>query len=277
MLIDGRIGGSVTKTLEQWGSSNSARVRHDHEGSEVTGPPRRAALVTGGSSGIGLAVAAMLAEEGYALTLSARRPDKLAAAAQSLRERGARVAEVAVDLANDGQIGALLAAHADAYGRLDVLVQSAGIGFHGPVSQVRAKSLELEIALNLRGPFLLLQSALPLLLEAGAEHGKALVVNISSYNAVHPAAQLSTYSATKAGLSALSRAAQAEVGDAGVQITALCPGYVDTPMSDYWSETIPKSTMLRPEDLAEAVRFLLRTSPACRVPEIVLARCNGTL
>lgn len=238
---------------------------------------RRAALVTGGSSGIGLAVAEMLAEEGYALTLSARRPDKLEAAAQSLRDAGATVDTIAANLSDPEQAGVLVAAHEQRYGRLDVLVQSAGIGFYGPIGDQPAKSLDLELSINLRTPFLLLQAALPLLVKAGAEHGKALAANISSYNGVHPAAKLASYSATKAALNALSRAVQAEVGEAGVQVTALCPGYVDTPMSDYWSDLVPKERMLRPEDLAEAVRFLLRTSPACRVPEIVLARGNGDI
>ena len=237
----------------------------------------RSALITGGSSGIGLAIAAMLADEGYTLTLNGRRPEKLEAAAESLRERGATVEAVAANLSSAEQAAALVAAHEARYGRLDVLVQSAGTGFYGQFADQPPKSLELEIGVNFRTPFLVLQSALPMLLKAGADHQKALVVNISSYNGVHPAAKLASYSATKAALNALTRAVQAEVGERGVQVTALCPGYVDTPMSDYWSDRIPKDQMLRPEDLAEAVRFLLRTSPACRVPEIVLARGNGEI
>lgn len=238
---------------------------------------RRAALITGGSSGIGLANAALLADEGFALTLSSRNADKLEAAAQSLRANGATVHAVPANLADAAQAAAVVAAHEQTYGRLDVLIQSAGVGFHGQLVDQQLKALDLEINLNFRTPFLVLQAALPMLLKAGAEHGKALVVNISSFNGVHHAAQLASYSATKAAVIALSHAAQAEVGEAGVQITALCPGYVDTPMSDYWSDAIPKHEMLRPEDLAEAVRFLLRTGPACRVPEIVLGRGNGDL
>jgi NAD(P)-dependent dehydrogenase (short-subunit alcohol dehydrogenase family) len=240
-------------------------------------PERRAALITGGSSGIGLAVAAMLADEGYALTLSARDPAKLAAAADGLRALGADVAVAAADLSDAERAAAVVADHEATYGRLDVLVQSAGIGFHRPLRRQPVKALDLEIGLNFRTPFVVLQAALPMLLRAGAEHRKALVVHVTSFNGVHPAADLASYSATKAALNALSRAAQAEVGNAGVQVTALCPGYVDTPMSDFWSELVPKAEMLRPSDLAEAVRFLLRTSPACRVPEIVLGRGGGTL
>lgn len=243
----------------------------------MTNANGRAALVTGGSSGIGLAVARMLADEGYALTLSARRPDKLEAAAQTLRERGATVNVVAADLAKAEPAGALVAAHETRFGRLDVLVQSAGLGFYGDFAEQPTKSLDLEIAVNFRTPFVVLQAALPLLCRAGAEHHKALAASISSHNAVHPAPKLASYSALKAAINAMCRAVQAEVADSGVQITTLCPGYVDTPMSDYWSDQIPKEEMLRPEDLAEAVRFLLRTSPACRVPEIVLARGDGGL
>lgn len=243
----------------------------------MTSSDRRTALVTGGSSGIGLAIAHMLAGEGYALTLTARRPEKLEAAVLSLRQRGAPVKAVPADLSVTDQASSVVASHEARYGRLDVLVQSAGIGFYAPVIEQRPKALELEIALNFRTPYYVLRAALPMLLSAGAEHGKALVVNISSFNGLHPVAGLASYSATKAALNALSRAVQAEVGERGVQVTALCPGYVDTPMSNYWSEQVPKRDMLQADDLAEAVRFLLRTSAACRVPEILLARGNGEM
>jgi short-subunit dehydrogenase len=243
----------------------------------MTGSVGRTALVTGGSSGIGLAIASMLANEGYALTVCSRRRASVDEATASLRAQGATVNPVTADLADNEAADSVVAAHENCYGRLDVLVQSAGIGFYGSIAEHRAKALDIEIQLNYRTPVLLLQSALPMLTRAGAEHQKALVANIASFNGVNPAANLASYSATKAALIAFSRAAQAEVGHLGIQITALCPGYVDTPMSDFWSDQVPKGEMLRSADLAEAVRFLLRTSPACRVPEIVLARGNGEI
>jgi short-subunit dehydrogenase len=243
----------------------------------LTDSERRAALVTGGSSGIGLAVALMLADEGYALTIASRRKPKLEGAAEILRARGATVNFVAADFSDSDEACTVVGNHEAYYGRLDVLVQSAGTGFYGKIVDHRPRWLDLEIQINFRTPYLVLQRSLTMLTKAGAEHGKALVVNIASFNGVNPAANLASYSATKSALIAMSRAAQAELGSLGIQVTALCPGYVDTPMSDFWSEQVAKGEMLRADDLAEAVRFLLRTSPACHVPEIVLARGGGEL
>ncbi len=83
---------------------------------------------------------------------------------------------------------------------------------------------------------------------------------------------LSVYSATKAGVVGFSQATQKECDGQGIQVTALCPGFVDTPMTEFVRDHVAQEDMIRPEDIAEAVRFLLRTSPACLVPEIVFTR-----
>jgi NAD(P)-dependent dehydrogenase (short-subunit alcohol dehydrogenase family) len=114
--------------------------------------------------------------------------------------------------------------------------------------------------------------ALPMLREAGAEHGKALIANTSSIAGKSGQGWLSVYSATKAGVIGFSQATQKEVGGEGIQVTALCPGFVDTPMTEFVREQVSQEEMIRPEDIAEGVRFLLRTSPACQVPEIVFQR-----
>ena len=111
-----------------------------------------------------------------------------------------------------------------------------------------------------------------MLREAGAEHGKALIVNTASISGKSGQPWLSVYSATKAGVVGFSQATQKEVANDGIQVTALCPGFVDTPMTEFVKEQVKAEEMIRPEDIAEAVRFLLRTSPACLVPEIVFTR-----
>ena len=88
---------------------------------------------------------------------------------------------------------------------------------------------------------------------------------------------LSIYSATKAGVIGFSQATQKEVASQGIQVTALCPGFVDTPMTDFVREHVGTENMIRPEDIAESVRFLLRTSPTCMVPEIVFGRPDEQL
>ena len=232
----------------------------------------RAALVTGGSSGIGLAIARALGEDGYALTLSARRAEKLEGAAEGLRADGLEVESVPAQMAEEDDVVQLVAAHREKYGRLDVLVNNAGIGIGSAMDSIQTKHLDLQLAVNLRSLVIGTREALPMLREAGAEHGKALIVNTASIAGKSGQAWLSVYAATKAAVINFSVGTQRELGDAGVQVTALAPGFVDTPMTDFVKEQVEAEKMIRPEDLAEAVRFLLRTSPNTLIPEIVFSR-----
>jgi NAD(P)-dependent dehydrogenase (short-subunit alcohol dehydrogenase family) len=232
----------------------------------------RAALITGGSSGIGLAIAQALGEDGYQLTLSARRPDKLEEAARGLADQGIEVQAVPANVTSEDDLKALIEAHRDRFGRLDVLINNAGIGIGAPIADAETKKLDIQFDVNLRGVYLMLREAIPMLKEAGAEHGKALVVNTASIAGKYPAAWLSAYSATKAAVVALSVAAQAELMDDGIQVTAFCPAFVDTPMTEWIREQVSPEEMIRPEDISAAVRFLLHTSSACLIPEIQFLR-----
>ena len=232
----------------------------------------RAALVTGGSSGIGLAIARALAEDGYGVTVSARRPENLDAAVEGLRADGIDVHSVPANVANEEEIVALIASHRERFGRLDVLVNNAGVGIGQTIGEVVTKHLDMQLAVNLRAAIIATREAAPLLREAGGEHGKALVVNTASIAGKSGEGWLSVYSATKAGLVGFSQATQKELGGDGIQVTALCPAFVDTAMTEWAREHVDPQEMIRPEDIAEAVRFLLRTSRSCLVPEIVFTR-----
>ena len=140
----------------------------------------RAALVTGGSSGIGLAIARALGEDGYGVTVSARRPEKLEAAADVLRADGLDVLSVPAMMGEEEQIVTLVEAHKERFGRLDVLVNNAGVGIGEAMHEITAKKLDIQLDTNLRGLILCTREALPMLKEAGAEHGKALIVNTAS-------------------------------------------------------------------------------------------------
>jgi len=237
----------------------------------------RAALITGASSGIGLAIARALGEDGYALTVSARRPEKLEGAAAELREAGLEPEVVPANMAKEEDIASLVAAHRDKHGRLDVLVNNAGVGIGAAIEGYETKPLDMQLDVNLRAVIIATREAAPMLKEAGAEHGKALIVNTASIAGKSGQAWVSVYSATKAGVVGFSQAMQKELGASGVQVTALCPGFVDTPMTEWVREQVPPAEMIRPEDIAEAVRFLLRTSPNCAVPEIVFTRPGETI
>jgi NAD(P)-dependent dehydrogenase (short-subunit alcohol dehydrogenase family) len=236
----------------------------------------RAALVTGASSGIGLAIARALGEDGYALTVSARRAEKLEKAAEELRADGLEVQSVPAQMTEEDDVVGLVDAHREKYGRLDVLVNNAGVGIGAPMEEIRTKFLDMQLGVNLRAVVLGTREALPMLREAGAEHGKALIVNTASIAGKSGTPWLSVYAATKAAVINFSQATQKEVGEAGIQVTALAPAFVDTPMTEFAKGEVEAEQMIRPEDIAEAVRLLLRTSPNCLIPEIVFARPGDT-
>ena len=239
--------------------------------------PDRAAIVTGASSGIGLAIAHLLGEEGHGLTVAARRPEKLSGAVEELRGKGYDVEEVAANLTSEEDVQRVVAAHRERYGRLDVLVNSAGVGVGAPVAEIQTKRADMQIDLNLRAIVLFYRECAELLRAAGAEHRGALVVNLSSISGKAGQPWLSIYSATKAAVIGWTQAMNKELNGEGVKSVALCPGFVDTPMTEFIREQVKPEDMIRTEDIAAAVRFLLALSPACLVPEIVFQRPGETI
>jgi NAD(P)-dependent dehydrogenase (short-subunit alcohol dehydrogenase family) len=229
----------------------------------------RAAIVTGASSGIGLAIARMLGEEGHALTLAARRPDKLESAYETLRGEGFDVHRVAGNLGDEDDIKRVVGEHRERFGRCDVLVNNAGIGMGQLIGELTTKKLDIQIDTNFRSIPLFYREAIDMLRAAGAEHRNALVVNTSSLSGKQGEAWLSVYSATKHAVIGFTQAMNRELSADGIKSTALAPGFVDTPMTDFIKEHVPAETMIQVRDLAESVRFLLHLSPGCVVPEIV--------
>jgi NAD(P)-dependent dehydrogenase (short-subunit alcohol dehydrogenase family) len=224
----------------------------------------RAALITGGSSGIGLAIARMLRDEGYELTLASRRPERVQAAAEEL---GA--VAVAADVGNAEDCQRLVAEHRERFGRIDILVNSAGIGIGGRVEDLPVKHFDLQMAVNVRGLFVVTQAAIPLLRES-----RGWIVNLASIAGTLPTPGLATYGATKAAVISLTRSLNEELDADGVRAVAICPGFVDTPMAE-WSG-LAGDEMIQPADCAEVVRMLLRLSPRARIPQVVIERAGST-
>jgi NAD(P)-dependent dehydrogenase (short-subunit alcohol dehydrogenase family) len=235
----------------------------------------RAAIVTGASSGIGLALSRMLAETGHAVTMAARRPEKLDAAHERLRSEGLDVQQVAANVGDEGDVARVVAAHREAYGRLDVLVNNAGVGIGAPIGELDTKRMDIQLATNLRAIPLFYREALPLLRAAGAEHRNALVVNTASISGKQGEAWLSIYSATKFGVVGFTQSMNRELAADGIKSTALCPAFVDTPMTDFVKEQVPPEAMIQTSDIVAAVRMLLALSPGCVVPEIVFQLPGG--
>jgi NAD(P)-dependent dehydrogenase (short-subunit alcohol dehydrogenase family) len=222
------------------------------------------ALITGGSSGIGLAIARMLREEGFALTLASRTAEKVEAASAEL---GAHA--IAADVSKPEDCARVVEEHVAREGGLDLLVNSAGIGIAGRVEDVQLKHLDRQLAINLRGLVLVTQAAIPHLRKT-----RGWVVNLASIAGTQPVPILPIYAASKAAVISLTHSLNADLDDDGVRAIAICPGFVDTPMADF--SGLSGEEMIQPEDCAEVVRMCLRLSPRARVPQVVIERVGSS-
>jgi NAD(P)-dependent dehydrogenase (short-subunit alcohol dehydrogenase family) len=222
------------------------------------------ALVTGGSSGIGLAIARMLREEGFSVTLASRTAEKVEAAAAEL---GAHA--IAADVSNAEDCARVVAEHVDRDRGLDVLVNSAGIGIAGRVEDAQLKHLDRQLAINLRGLLLVTQAAIPHL-----RRTRGWIVNLASIAGTQPVPILPVYAATKAAVISLTHSLNADLDDDGVRSIAICPGFVDTPMAEFAG--LAGDEMIQPDDCAEVVRMCLRLSPRARIPQVVIERVGSS-
>ena len=237
----------------------------------------RAALITGASRGIGRALAEALGEEGYGLTITARKSEPLERTAHELREQGLEVEYLAANMADEEAIREVVQLHRDHFGRLDVLVNNAGVGIGASAGEHQTRHVDLQLGVNLRAIVLFYRECLDLLRAAGEEHRNALVVNLASIAGKSPQPWLSVYSATKAAVVAYTQAMNKELNGHGIKSVAFCPGFVDTDMTDFVKESVPAEEMIRPSDIAEALRFVLELSPRCVVPEIIFQRPGETV
>jgi len=220
----------------------------------------KSALVTGGSSGLGLALARMLRDEGYDLTLVARRPEPLEEAAAEL---GALA--VAANLGDADECVRVVEAHAEQHGGMNVLVNSAGLGIGGSFADQDTKRIGLQLDVNLRATMIVTREALPHL-RAVRGH----VITLASIAGTIPTPGLAVYGATKAALIALTSSINREESEHGVRATAISPGFVATRMTDWTG--IPAAEQIQPDDIAALVRTVLHLSPHARIPNIIVER-----
>lgn len=227
---------------------------------------QRVALVTGGSRGIGRAVVEALVADGYAVAFCSRNPDAVADAQATLLARWpGKVVGEAVDVRQQPQVASWIAAAAGRFGRIDCLVNNAGLGAFGPVDEIAPESFREVLETNLFGPFYAIAAAAPIL----RKQGGGSIFNVGSLAAKNPFAGGAAYNASKFGLLGLSEAAMLDLRHAGIRVVSILPGSVDT---DFHAGRRPeREWMLAPEDVARAILDCMRY-PDRALPSLIELR-----
>ena len=228
-------------------------------------------MVVGGSGGIGLAVAQGCVEEGVGVTLVARRQDRLEQASASFGN-SADVVPMVADAGRRTAIDRVIEAHERAHGGLDLVVVAAGGGRPGAAVDTSVGDLAKALERDLHVPWQVLRASIRALRETAQRRGVARFVVVGSLAGLEPVPGFAAYSAAKAALRSLVLSVEQDEGAVGVRATVVEPGYVTTPLTA--SIGIPAEEMLTPDDVAQAVRFLLHLSPQASVTEIVLGRAG---
>lgn len=228
------------------------------------------AMVTGASRGIGFAIAARLAKEGAEVVMTARNAEALRKAAKQVP---GKAVPVVADVTSPRDVARLFRRVKKLYGRLDTLVNCAGVFTYKPFRETTLKEWNNNLETNLTAPFLMTQAALPLL--AGVEHPH--IVNILSISSTRAFPNCSAYTASKFGALGLTRVLRKELQPQGVRLTAILPGLTDTRMLNEFGFEISREQVMQPEDVADAVFTALRQPPRTAVEEVLLMPSSGAL
>lgn len=220
----------------------------------------KVALVTGGSSGIGFAIARKMTESGMRVVIAGRRQDALDRAESEL---GANASGIVVDVSNPASLEALFARIGSDFGRIDVLVANAGGGVHAPLGQITEAAYDEQFATNVKGIVFTVQGALPLL-----KPGSSIVV-VGSTSSIDPGPSMSIYGATKAAVRNLVRSWVSDLKGSGIRINIVSPGPTNTQsLRDgfgehaeeglaFLREKSPMGRIGEPEEIAEVAAFLV--------------------
>jgi NAD(P)-dependent dehydrogenase (short-subunit alcohol dehydrogenase family) len=232
----------------------------------------KVALVTGGSKGIGLALARVFARAGYEIVITGRDMNRLQAAANELSKGQGRVIALSCDVRDQGSVKKLFAEVRQHHAAIDVLINNAGIA-HAlvPVEELPYETWKEVIDTNLTGTFLVTQNALPLMHTGGS------IVNNLSVAATTPFPQMSAYNAAKFGALGFTQALREELRKKGIRVIALMPGATRTDIWDQFWEDAPKEKMISAKSVAEAVLQAVSMPENTLVEEIRIGPAAGKL
>jgi len=226
------------------------------------------ALVTGAGRGIGRAISLALGVAGAQVVAAARTRPEIEAVAQEIGAAGGRASAWPVDLSSEVEIVVLFDFIREKLGRLDVLGNNAGIGLFGPVQDFAAADLDRLYAVNVRGTFLCCQQALKLMIPQRSGY----IINLSSVVGFKGYPRQAGYTAAKHGVMGLTKSLAVEAQPHGIRVSVISPGGVDTGMAGDARPDLDRSVLLRPEDIAHTVMFLLSLSDQAAIDEIYIRR-----
>jgi len=224
----------------------------------------KVAVVTGAARGIGKAIAEALAHEGATLVLNSRTTETLEALASALRAQGVLVETVAGDVGDEAVAAKIVDRAIGTFGRLDVLVNNAGIGHLGPLEKMPPAEFDRVCRTNLRGPFLLMRAGIPHMRTTGG----GTIVNIASLAGVNPVPQRAVYAATKWALIGLSRSVLQEVRRDGIRVLVIEPGSTLTDFGHDPAKLEHADKLVKPEDVAAVMISALKLPARATVSEI---------
>jgi 3-oxoacyl-[acyl-carrier protein] reductase len=228
----------------------------------------KVALVTGAGRGIGRSISLALADAGARLFLTARTADQLEGTAREIRARGHEAEYLPAEVSSEDGVQAVFGACAKRFGRLDILVNNAGVGISGPLADFPAKSFDTLMAVNVKGLFLCCQQAMRTMVPAR----RGYIVNISSVVGFKGYANQAAYTASKHAVMGITKSLAVEAQPHGIRVSAVLPGAVDTGLMEALRPDLDKALLMRPEDVADAVLFLLSLSDTAAVDEIYIRR-----
>jgi 3-oxoacyl-[acyl-carrier protein] reductase len=234
---------------------------------------RPAAVVTGASRGIGRAVAERLASEGFDIALAARTEADLAEAAAAIEARGAKALAVPTDVSREEDVLRLFERVRDGFGRVDVLVNNAGLGVYTLVAETSLADWENVMGVNARGTFLCSREAFKVMAEADPPGG--IIVNISSVVGFKGYPRQGAYTASKHAVVGLSKVLAEEGRDKGIRVHAICPGGVATGLISSARPDINPDELLQPEDIADLVAYLVKLPKRAMIDLVHIRRSTS--
>ena len=226
----------------------------------------KVALVTGASRGIGRAIAQAFGREGASVALAARTQKDLAEAAREVEAAGGKALALTADVADPDQAARLTTDTVGQFGKLDILINNAGVGCRGKVDELAVADWDRAFGVNLRGVFLVTRAAVPAMKKNGGGH----IVNIASVAGLVANPGISAYNATKFGLMGFSESLMLELRHDHIKVSVICPGSTDTYFSPGGPGGPARENFLTPEDVADAVADLVSTSANALISQVHL-------